>query len=117
MGISEIWAAVLAPSVAGKAADLAGLGATLWILVGIVAAIIALAAMLRGDGAGGAGAEEISALTEDTYFPARLRAARLQLYDAGQPCERHHDQATRDSWVLLDAGGWSGSARRPTLPA
>jgi ACS family hexuronate transporter-like MFS transporter len=37
----------LAPSVAGKAADLEGLGATLWILVGLVAAIIVLAAGLR----------------------------------------------------------------------
>ena len=38
---------VLAPSVAGKVADLKGLGITLWILVGIIGAIIALAAMLR----------------------------------------------------------------------
>ncbi|MGC1523892.1 MAG: MFS transporter, partial [Steroidobacteraceae bacterium] len=47
MGISEILGGVLAPSGAGKVADLEGLGATLWILVGLVAAIIALAAMLR----------------------------------------------------------------------
>jgi hypothetical protein len=37
----------LAPSVAGKVADFEGLSATLWILAGLVAAIIALAAMLR----------------------------------------------------------------------
>jgi ACS family hexuronate transporter-like MFS transporter len=47
MGISEILGGVLAPSVAGKAADLKGLGLTMWILVGIVVAIIVLAAMLR----------------------------------------------------------------------
>jgi MFS transporter, ACS family, hexuronate transporter len=47
MGISEILGGVLAPSVAGKVADLKGLGMTLWILVGIVVSIIALAAMLR----------------------------------------------------------------------
>jgi MFS transporter, ACS family, hexuronate transporter len=46
MGISEILGGVLAPSVAGKVADLTGLGTTLWILVGIVVAIIVLAAML-----------------------------------------------------------------------
>ncbi len=47
MGVSEILGGVLAPSVAGKVADLKGLGMTLWILVGIVVAIIVLAAMLR----------------------------------------------------------------------
>jgi MFS transporter, ACS family, hexuronate transporter len=47
MGISEILGGVLAPSVAGKVADLDGLSSTLWILVGLVAVIIALAAMLR----------------------------------------------------------------------
>jgi len=47
MGISEILGGVVAPSAAGKAADLNGLGMTLWILVGLVAAIIVLAAMLR----------------------------------------------------------------------
>jgi ACS family hexuronate transporter-like MFS transporter len=47
MGVSEILGGVLAPSVAGKVADLKGLDMTLWILVGIVAAIIVLAAMLR----------------------------------------------------------------------
>jgi ACS family hexuronate transporter-like MFS transporter len=47
MGISEILGGVLAPSAAGKVADLQGLGITLWILVGIIAAIIPLATMLR----------------------------------------------------------------------
>jgi MFS family permease len=47
MGVSEILGGVLAPSAAGKVADLKGLGMTLWILVGIVAAIIVLAALLR----------------------------------------------------------------------
>ena len=47
MGISEILGGVLAPSVAGKAADLSGLGSPIWILVGMVAAIIVLAALLR----------------------------------------------------------------------
>jgi MFS transporter, ACS family, hexuronate transporter len=47
MGISEILGGVLAPSAAGKVADLEGLGMTLWILVGLVVAIIVLAAMLR----------------------------------------------------------------------
>jgi MFS transporter, ACS family, hexuronate transporter len=47
MGVSEILGGVLAPSVAGKVADLMGLGTTLWILVGIIVAIIMLAAMLR----------------------------------------------------------------------
>jgi MFS family permease len=46
MGISEIVGGVLAPSAAGIVADHEGLGATLWILVGIIAAIIVLAAML-----------------------------------------------------------------------
>jgi MFS family permease len=47
MGISEIVGGVLAPSVAGKAADLWGLGRTMWIMVGVIVAIIVLAAMLR----------------------------------------------------------------------
>jgi MFS transporter, ACS family, hexuronate transporter len=47
MGISEILGGVLAPSAAGRAADLKGLGLTMWILVGIVVAIIVLPAMLR----------------------------------------------------------------------
>jgi ACS family hexuronate transporter-like MFS transporter len=47
MGISEILGGVVAPSAAGKVADLQGLGMTLWILVGLVVAIIVLAAMLR----------------------------------------------------------------------
>ena len=47
MGISEILGGVLAPSAAGKVADLQGLSATLWILVALVAAIVGLAAMLR----------------------------------------------------------------------
>jgi predicted MFS family arabinose efflux permease len=47
MGISEIVGGVLAPSVAGKVADLKGLSMTLWILAGLVVAIIVLAAMLR----------------------------------------------------------------------
>jgi MFS transporter, ACS family, hexuronate transporter len=47
MGISEILGGVLAPSVAGKVADLKGLSMTLWILAGLVVAIIILAAMLR----------------------------------------------------------------------
>jgi MFS family permease len=47
MGISEILGGVLAPSVAGKVADLDGLRMTLWILVGLVAAIIGLAMLLR----------------------------------------------------------------------
>jgi len=47
MGISEILGGVLAPSVAGKVADLKGLTMTLWILVAVIVAIIALAAMLR----------------------------------------------------------------------
>ena len=36
----------MAPSAAGIVADAEGLGATLWILVGVIAAIIVLAAML-----------------------------------------------------------------------
>jgi predicted MFS family arabinose efflux permease len=47
MGISEILGGVVAPSAAGIVADAKGLGMTLWILVGIVTAIIMLAAMLR----------------------------------------------------------------------
>jgi MFS transporter, ACS family, hexuronate transporter len=46
MGISEIVGGVLAPMAAGLMADRAGLGVTLWILVGIIVAIIVLAAML-----------------------------------------------------------------------
>ncbi len=46
MGISEIVGGVLAPSAAGKLADLEGLGTSLWILAGLIAAIIVLAAML-----------------------------------------------------------------------
>ena len=53
LGLGLVWAGwhvggmVLAPSLAGKVADFKGLGVTLWILAGIVAGIIALAAMLR----------------------------------------------------------------------
>lgn len=47
MGISEIVGGVFAPSIAGKVADAHGLGATLWILTGIVVAIILLAVFLR----------------------------------------------------------------------
>ncbi len=47
MGVSEILGGVLAPGIAGKAADLEGLGMVLWMLAGIVVAIIVLAAMLR----------------------------------------------------------------------
>jgi MFS transporter, ACS family, hexuronate transporter len=47
MGISEILGGVLAPSVAGKVADLRGLGMTLWVLVGIIVLILVLAAKLR----------------------------------------------------------------------
>jgi len=47
MGVSEILGGVFAPSVAGRLADLHGLGLTLWILIGLVVAIIVLAAMLR----------------------------------------------------------------------
>jgi MFS family permease len=47
MGVSEILGGVFAPSVAGKVADLHGLATTVWILVGIVIAIIVLAALLR----------------------------------------------------------------------
>jgi MFS transporter, ACS family, hexuronate transporter len=47
MGVSEILGGVFAPSVAGKVADLRGLGMTLWMLVSIVVAIIVLATMLR----------------------------------------------------------------------
>jgi ACS family hexuronate transporter-like MFS transporter len=47
MGVSEIVGGVLAPSIAGKVADWEGLGMTLWILAGLVVAIIVLAAMLR----------------------------------------------------------------------
>jgi MFS transporter, ACS family, hexuronate transporter len=47
MGISEILGGVLAPSVAGKVADLKGLDKPLWILAGLVVAIIIFAAMLR----------------------------------------------------------------------
>jgi ACS family hexuronate transporter-like MFS transporter len=47
MEVSEILGGVFAPSVAGKVADLRGLGVTLWNLAGIVVAIIVLVAMLR----------------------------------------------------------------------
>jgi ACS family hexuronate transporter-like MFS transporter len=47
MGISEILGGVLAPSVAGKAADLKGLSMTVWIVAGLVIAIVMLAAMLQ----------------------------------------------------------------------
>jgi MFS transporter, ACS family, hexuronate transporter len=47
MGISEIVGGVFAPSIAGRVADAQGLGATLWILAGIVAVIILLALFLR----------------------------------------------------------------------
>jgi MFS transporter, ACS family, hexuronate transporter len=47
MGVSEILGGVFAPSIAGKVADLGGLGMTLWILVGIDVTIIGLAAMVR----------------------------------------------------------------------
>jgi len=47
MGISEILGGVLAPSVAGKVADLKGLSMILWIVAGLIVAIIVLATMLR----------------------------------------------------------------------
>jgi ACS family hexuronate transporter-like MFS transporter len=47
MGVSEILGGVLAPSVAGKVADLKGLAMTWWIVAGLVVAIIVLAAMLH----------------------------------------------------------------------
>jgi MFS family permease len=46
MGISEIVGGVLAPMAAGLMADRGGLGLTLWILAGIIVAILMLAAML-----------------------------------------------------------------------
>jgi MFS family permease len=46
MGISEIVGGVLAPMAAGRLADFGGLRLTLWILVGLIAAIVVLAAML-----------------------------------------------------------------------
>jgi MFS family permease len=46
MGIGEIVGGVLAPIGAGLMADRGGLGVTLWILIGIIVAIILLAAML-----------------------------------------------------------------------
>ena len=47
MGVSEILGGVFAPSIAGKVADVRGLGMTLWILVGTIVTITVLAAMLR----------------------------------------------------------------------
>jgi ACS family hexuronate transporter-like MFS transporter len=47
MGISEIIGGVFAPSIAGRVADAKGLSATLWILVGLVVAIIVTALFLR----------------------------------------------------------------------
>jgi fucose permease len=47
MGISEVVGGVFAPSIAGRVADAQGLGATLWILTGLVAAIIVSALFLR----------------------------------------------------------------------
>jgi predicted MFS family arabinose efflux permease len=47
MGISEIVGGVFAPSIAGRVADAHGLGATLWILAGLTAAIVVLALFLR----------------------------------------------------------------------
>jgi len=47
MGISEILGGVLAPSAAGKVADLKGLSMTLWMVAGLVVAIIVLATLLR----------------------------------------------------------------------
>jgi MFS transporter, ACS family, hexuronate transporter len=47
MGISEIVGGVFAPWIAGRVADDHGLGATLWILAGLVAAIVLLATLLR----------------------------------------------------------------------
>lgn len=47
MGLSEIIGGVFAPSIAGRVADAKGLSATLWILVGLVIAIIVVALFLR----------------------------------------------------------------------
>jgi MFS transporter, ACS family, hexuronate transporter len=47
MGISEIVGGVFAPWIAGRVADQHGLGATLWILAGLVVLIIVLAMGLR----------------------------------------------------------------------
>jgi predicted MFS family arabinose efflux permease len=47
MGISEVVGGVFAPSIAGRVADAHGLGATLWILTGLVAAIVLAALFLR----------------------------------------------------------------------
>jgi MFS transporter, ACS family, hexuronate transporter len=47
MGLGEIVGGVLAPTLAGWAADASGLGATLWILIGLSAVTGALACFLR----------------------------------------------------------------------
>jgi MFS family permease len=47
MGTSEIIGGVLAPSIAGKVADVSGLSATLWILVGLAVAVGLMALLLR----------------------------------------------------------------------
>lgn len=47
MGLSEIIGGVLTPTIAGWAADAAGLGATLWILLGLSAVTCLLACFIR----------------------------------------------------------------------
>ncbi len=47
MGTSEIIGGVFAPSLAGKLADLHGLGATLWLIAGLCLAIAILGMFLR----------------------------------------------------------------------
>ncbi len=47
MGISEVVGGVVAPFMSGRVADAHGLGATLWILTGLVVAIILAALFLR----------------------------------------------------------------------
>ena len=87
MGISEILGGVLAPSVAGKVADLKGLGMTLWIVAGLVVAIIVLAAMLR-ETAPAVLREDSRALRVDSYVSQLGATARECIMTT------HHDKAT-----------------------
>ena len=74
MGIPEVLGGVLAPSIAGYAADIARPAAPLWIMLGLAIAGGLLALRAPGDGAKGAGA---AARAQSFGVTSRVRMSHL----------------------------------------